>query len=52
MSALEETNSNAPSGKQAYLETSRSAVTEYDEYLGLCEVMTGDRLKKLVRKVE
>ncbi|KAF2501166.1 MFS general substrate transporter [Lophium mytilinum] len=32
--------------------TSFAVVSEYDEYLGLCETMSGDRLKQLIRKVD
>lgn len=29
-----------------------TVLTEYDEYLGLCEIMTEDKLQKLIRKIE
>ena len=50
---MEKTVSNAaPSEKMAVGETTLTTTSEYDEYLGLCETMTEDRLKKLVRKIE
>jgi len=52
MTDLEKTTSNALSEKQTHPETSVTALTEYDEYMGLCEVMTEEKLKKLVRKIE
>ena len=52
MASLDRTTSHALSEKQTYPETSVAAVTEYDEYLGLCEAMTEEKLKKLVRKIE
>lgn len=43
---------SAFSSKNGNVGTSVAMVSEYDEYLGLCEIMTEDRLKKLVRKIE
>lgn len=52
MTDMEKTASNPLSEKYTNPETSVTALPEYDEYLGLCEVITGDKMKKLARKIE
>lgn len=44
--------SNSQTEKDVEHEVSVVVRTEYDEYLGLCEVMMDDKLKKLIRKIE
>jgi hypothetical protein len=52
MADLKMTLSNAAGEKEMEHETSVTVLTEYDEYLGLCETMTDEKLKKLIRKIE
>lgn len=52
MSDMEKMPSNNLSAKDSNQQATVIAVSEYDEYLGLCEVMTDEKLKKLVRKIE
>jgi hypothetical protein len=43
---------HVPSEKTTDIETYVATLSEFDEYVGLCEVMSEDKLKKLVRKIE
>jgi hypothetical protein len=52
MADIEKTISVVPSEKTDNINSSAVALSEFDEYVGLCEVMTEERLKKLVRKIE
>ncbi|KAF1845055.1 MFS general substrate transporter [Cucurbitaria berberidis CBS 394.84] len=52
MGELEKTPSIPLSEEKTNPETSVTAISEYDEYLGLCEIMTEDKMKKLVRKID
>ena len=52
MGDLVKTQSLPLSEEKTNPETSVTAYSEYDEYLGLCEVMTEDKQKKLVRKID
>jgi hypothetical protein len=52
MSDSEKTYEPPLAAKDTNCETSVMALSEYDEYLGLCEVMTEEKMKNLVRKIE
>lgn len=44
--------SSEASGKDVPINTSVETLSELDEYHGLCETMTDDKLKRLTRKIE
>ncbi|KAJ4371410.1 hypothetical protein N0V83_004627 [Neocucurbitaria cava] len=52
MADIAKMQSNSLSEEKTNPETSVTAIAEYDEYVGLCEVMTEDKMKKLVRKID
>ena len=52
MADMEKTVSRAtPSEKMGEVINTNNS-SEFDEYLGLCEVMMEEKMKKLVRKIE
>jgi hypothetical protein len=52
MADMGNTKSNALSEKNIQVSTAVTVSAEYEEYLGLCEIMTEEKVKKLVRKIE
>lgn len=52
MSYQDEKMSSGTSVKDVPVNASVATLSELDEYHGLCETMTDERLKRLTRKIE